>query len=636
MPPAPPPVRLVTLGALSVRREGAGTEVLTGQPALLFAYLVDRNHRCARSELTTLFWPDADPSRGRHGLRQALSRIRKALGSEVLEGSDPVGVAPGTVDWDVGRFEAALERRDLAAALDLCSGPFLDGAADGLSWELAEWVDRRRRELEATLLDVGRGAVRALAAADDFEGALALTDRLGACVPGHRGLIVDTAELLVELGRPHEAGARLAAIDTTDPEPRLAGVLKRVRRTPPEAVAASGERPEPEAPRPAGRGRLAVAAVGAVALAAILIGFFLPRPLDDVSIWFCGQRETRHGFVVRLPEGSVDGVLAEAGCPLLPLGGDSVLVIRGTPEDGARLELHTAGGARVVFEAPWAWPSLPLRGAGVQDGVVSPDRRRVVLNVERPRRAPEVGRGGALETTPPGVAGSVGRPENDWDVVLIDLVDGETRSIGPPWARTFDARFTPDGDAVVYVSDETGGGDLYRYDIATGEVRRLTDAPILERSPVVGRRWTVFAAGLGTAESPEHVRLLDNETLEVRVLHPEPWNQLGADLSPDERHLCWTSKRLGHWEADIVVAEVGGDGPPRSITPAGRDDYCQWLDDDRVLHRSWRTGSEELFLRSRRRWGRSENLTHHGGGVGAPFVVRGVGRRAGASLPAPS
>lgn len=658
MPSSPPRVRLSSLGALSARREGAGeTDALVGQPALLFTYLVDRGAAQPRSELATLFWPDVDAARARHGLRQALSRIRKVLGAEVLVGSDPVAVDGALVDWDVDDFTAALQRSDLAAALDLCHGVFLNGAAGGLSWELSEWVDRRRRELEGMLLDAGRGAVRALTREEDFEAALSLADRLQECVPGDRGLAVDAAELLVELGRPHEAEARLAGIDADPADARVAGLRKRVRRTEPGPVAPAGafalpgaeESPEPVVPdaetevpadpaphptpplvrprsaRRRGR-RRAGAALGAVALAAILIGFFRPAPLADVSIWFCGQRETRHGFVVDLPEGTTHGVLTEPGCPILPLGADSLLVVRGYDDPEMRLELEGPAGTRVVYRAARIASRIPFRAAGRQDGVVSPDGRTVVLGVERPDRPRETdpALGDLADEGPlPGVEGLRRDPPADWDVVVVDVASGAARSIGPDDANLWDARFAPDGRSVVYVSDASGNGDLYRTDLISGGTVRLTRDPRMARHPVVGRRWTVFQVGSGTDEDPEQIMVLDNETGEVTARFPTSWNQSAPDLSPDERHLCWTSKERGHWEADIVVADLEGRGPPRRLTPAGRDDYCQWVDDERVLYRSWRTGDEELFLQGRRRWSRPRNLTLFDGQARAPFVVGG-------------
>lgn len=643
MPASDYPLRLATLGALSVRAAD-GEELLTGQPALLFTYLVDRGAPQPRAELAALFWPDTEASRARHGLRQALTRIRKAVGEERVVGTDPVGIDRGAVEWDVETLEAALEAGELDRALDLCVGPFLNGAASGLSWELDDWVDRRRRALEAMLLDAGRGRVRGLMRTEDFTGALALVDRLHLCLPGDRGLAVDAAELLLELGRPHEAEARLAVAEVDRTDARVAGLLKRLLRTEPDGIPEAATAPSPtsapvpasapasgsppalpdDAARPARRRRrLVPILLGIAALAVVLIGFFRPAPIPDVSIWFCEERETRYGFRLDLPEGRNQGVLTEPGCPVIPIGDDSVLVVRGEGSPQMWLEVESPGGREVVYRASRIGTRTPFRRAGLQDGIVSPDGRSIVLVVERGERARPTDptlEGLADEGPIPGTPGLRREPEFQWDVVVLDMRDWTERVIGHPGANHWDPRFTPDGDAIVFVSDAAGPGDLYRTELATGETTQLTSGTSMVRLPVVGRRWTVAAAGSGTDDDPEQIVVLDNETGALRFRTADSWNDLGPDMSPDERHLCWTSKRLGHFEGDIVVASVAGDEPPRRITPAGRDDYCQWVSNDHVMYRSWRAGAGNLFVQGLHRWSRGRNVTFGGSEPTAPFV----------------
>ncbi len=631
---------LHTLGSLQIRAiPDEGVVDLTGQPALVFAYLVDRGAPVARSELSTLFWPDADASRGRHGLRQVLSRIRSSLDPDIIVGTDPVGIDTSRVLVDARAFAQALEAGDLERALGLWGGPFLSEAANGYSWEVAEWMELRRRELEAMLLDRGRGAVRALMGADEFESALALVTRLQERLPRTPALAMDAAELLLEAGRPNEAAVQLERAEVPIDDPRAAAILRRMAKTVPEGTAPGGlpvpaevgrvpDGPEPvvapEAQRSARHRsftRGAAVFAGAAIVLIALIGFLRPAPLAPAAVWFCSVRETHTAFRLDLPGKSLEAVRADPGCPVLPIGtsGDSALVLTGTPEVGATLVLEVGGvPVRTVLEADWAFPALPLRQAGAQDGVISPDGHWVVMTIEVPRS------GGLPLVTPlPGVAGSRADPEMNWTVVMASITTGEVRSIGRADARTWDGRFTPDGEAVVYVSDETGGGDLYRYQIATGARTRLTSDARLERVPVVGRTRTVYMVGAGTDDDPEQVAVLDHATGEVRYPWPGDWNHGGPDLSVDERRVCWTTKEDGHWESDILVARADGRGRVRQLGGAGRDGYCQWVGSRHVLFRSWQTGNQELFLQGLAWWGRAENISRHVGADEGPFVVGG-------------
>jgi len=60
-------------------------------------------------------------------------------------------------------------------------------------------------------------------------------------------------------------------------------------------------------------------------------------------------------------------------------------------------------------------------------------------------------------------------------LTLLDLASGEQRDLTAGWDR-WPGRpvWTPDGSALIVSADEEGSGPLFRVDVATGEVRRLT------------------------------------------------------------------------------------------------------------------------------------------------------------------
>ncbi|HJZ45447.1 MAG TPA: BTAD domain-containing putative transcriptional regulator, partial [Hyphomicrobiaceae bacterium] len=89
-------------------------------------------------------------------LRQALFRLRRALGQDALVGDgEDVSLATGVVDCDVTHFEALIRegsRASLAGAADLYRGRLLeDMAITEEAW--ADWVGSERQRLEALALD---------------------------------------------------------------------------------------------------------------------------------------------------------------------------------------------------------------------------------------------------------------------------------------------------------------------------------------------------------------------------------------------------------------------------------------------------------------------------------------------------
>ncbi len=166
-------LHLRTLGVLDFRKSaGSSVGMLLAQPrsmALLIYLLVARPRGYVRRDtLCAMFWPDADDEHARSALSQALTRLRRAAGTAIVEtrGKDEVGVPPDTVACDVLDFDAALTAGDYATALDLYKGPFLSGfhasGADGFE----AWAATERDRLRSA----AAGAARRLAHAQLEEG----------------------------------------------------------------------------------------------------------------------------------------------------------------------------------------------------------------------------------------------------------------------------------------------------------------------------------------------------------------------------------------------------------------------------------------------------------------------------------
>src|SRR5262245_65233246 len=77
----------------------------------------------SREKLATLLWGSHFETQAQQNLRQALYRLRRALGEDALVGEgDEVWLAPGVIDCDAARFEALIRdgsRASLGEAVDL-------------------------------------------------------------------------------------------------------------------------------------------------------------------------------------------------------------------------------------------------------------------------------------------------------------------------------------------------------------------------------------------------------------------------------------------------------------------------------------------------------------------------------------
>ena len=148
-----------------------------GKPLALLCYLAVRGE-ARRDEVVDLLWRDVDEDKARNAFRQALHRLRSALGDYVIpHDRDRLRLSPSAqLTIDVVEFELHARARRLDRAVALYGGDFLE------STELAEppfdhWVEQERNRLRAqfrqllqdAVLDATAGGQWAEAIAPEFQ-----------------------------------------------------------------------------------------------------------------------------------------------------------------------------------------------------------------------------------------------------------------------------------------------------------------------------------------------------------------------------------------------------------------------------------------------------------------------------------
>jgi DNA-binding SARP family transcriptional activator len=176
-----PKFGLTLLGRFELLQPDGPVELPNKKLAALLAYMAcTAPEPQSREKLATLLWGSHFEAQARQNLRQALFRLRRALGEDVLisDGED-ISLAPGTLDCDVMRCKALVRegsRASLAAAVDLYKGRFLsDVNIPEDAW--ADWVAGERQRLEGSALDalVRLGEIELVAG--DADSALATAHR---------------------------------------------------------------------------------------------------------------------------------------------------------------------------------------------------------------------------------------------------------------------------------------------------------------------------------------------------------------------------------------------------------------------------------------------------------------------------
>ncbi len=144
--------QLITLGRLAlVPPMGAADAGLNRQRRKLavLAVLALARGPVSRDLLLEMFWGEQDESRARHSLSDALSHLRRALGSGAISArSTDVSLAEDArLRVDAVQFAAAVRAGDWEGALVVHSGPFLDAVYVGGSARFEQWVDGEARRM---------------------------------------------------------------------------------------------------------------------------------------------------------------------------------------------------------------------------------------------------------------------------------------------------------------------------------------------------------------------------------------------------------------------------------------------------------------------------------------------------------
>lgn len=114
------------------------------------AYLAMASKPVPREQLTELLWGSHFEEQARQNFRQALARIRKAIGSEAVTADDrSVQLDPFHITSDIQRFQSLVQSAgvdELRAAIGLIDGDVLAGIdLHEAAWE--EWLSGERRRI---------------------------------------------------------------------------------------------------------------------------------------------------------------------------------------------------------------------------------------------------------------------------------------------------------------------------------------------------------------------------------------------------------------------------------------------------------------------------------------------------------
>jgi TolB-like protein len=238
-------LKISLLGGMEIGPVGGAGEVsITRKAGAMIAYLaLQDGHAQTRDKLAGLFWSRNTDEQARTNLRQALSRLRKAManGDEApfLASADHVALDMARIELDVQQFESLLgEGRTemLERAMDLYRGDLLDGLN---LHEIAfdHWLRAERERLRVLAIGASLKLIEKYEAASDLNRCLDTALRLLSIDPlqesAHRALMGAYAaqgRFGMALQQYESCRELLGRELQVEPEPETVSLFDEIRR----------------------------------------------------------------------------------------------------------------------------------------------------------------------------------------------------------------------------------------------------------------------------------------------------------------------------------------------------------------------------------------------------------------------
>ena len=128
--------------------------------------------------------------------------------------------------------------------------------------------------------------------------------------------------------------------------------------------------------------------------------------------------------------------------------------------------------------------------------------------------------------------------------------------------------FTADGTVMVFSSTREGQREIYRRDMTTGVVTRLTNTAIHELDPVISPDGTKIAFWRNTGLDARTYVMNADGTGEIEIPRPAGIvNDQQPSWSPDSTQLVLASRYFvaGNVSYDLTIVERRRHGPPRRV-----------------------------------------------------------------------
>ena len=171
------------------------------------------------------------------------------------------------------------------------------------------------------------------------------------------------------------------------------------------------------------------------------------------------------------------------------------------------------------------------------------------------------------------LVGGVKRKQQGWNLELLDLESGEWRVLTDTRAIEGGARFSEDDHSILYSADYGETYNLYRMELASGDVTQLSNVLGGAIKPAqVGEKifyQNYSARGYNHYQLPADQNVADfNITAHQAAFHYTDWHQQAVPKSEPEPYSAWSTLRPRQW---FPVVEIDEDQTSIGVATNGAD-----------------------------------------------------------------
>jgi TolB protein len=164
-------------------------------------------------------------------------------------------------------------------------------------------------------------------------------------------------------------------------------------------------------------------------------------------------------------------------------------------------------------------------------------------------------------------------------VYLFNIETGEQEPLGAFRGMTFSPRFTPDGSSVLMSMERGGNSDIFRMELATRKITRLTDNPAIDTSPTMSPDGARVAFTSDRGGTPQIYVMNANGSDQKRISFGEGRYQTPV-WSPRGDLIAFTRQHQGRFYIGVIRPDGTGE---RLLTESYLDEGPTWSPNGRVL-----------------------------------------------------